>query len=218
MTSLLLWGWGKSADDLSFLSPAGPHAGVCVCVLQGPGSPSVPSLGAQPFLQSRLLTDSLPRNPWFFLDIPLVTFPPSSTCSCVIWCPVLWLYPVLSPHPPTPSQLYLWGLAGSVITVTWRGVRSFFLHRGMCRHRPGPPLQRQPGEETGQGSSFLFGQGRWETESMSLVMTWLNYSPQQSQACLLCKCAKEEVDQASDFPVMIKRLRPSPSPALLFCF
>lgn len=64
----------------------------------------------------------------------------------------------------------------------------------------------------GQGSSFLFGQGWWETESMSLVMTWLNYSPQQSQACLLRKCAEEEVDRASDFPAMIKRLRRSPSP------
>lgn len=51
---------------------------------------------------------------------------------------------------------------------------------------------------------------------MSLVMTWLNYSPQQSWACLLCKWAKEEVDQASDFPDMIKRSRLLPPPALLF--
>lgn len=50
---------------------------------------------------------------------------------------------------------------------------------------------------------------------MSLVMTWLNYSPQQSRACLLCKWAKEEVDQASDFPDMIKRSRLCPPPALL---
>lgn len=51
---------------------------------------------------------------------------------------------------------------------------------------------------------------------MSLVMTWLNYSPQQSQACLLCKCAEEELDQAPGF--MIKRLRcsPSPNPFVLF--
>lgn len=67
----------------------------------------------------------------------------------------------------------------------------------------------------GQNFSFLFGQGWWEIESMSLVMTWLNYSPQQNWACLLCKWAEEEVDQASDFPGMIKRSRrslPAPSP------
>lgn len=51
---------------------------------------------------------------------------------------------------------------------------------------------------------------------MSLVMSWLNYSPQQSRACLLCKWVKEEVAQASDFPDMIKRSRLLPPPALLF--
>lgn len=51
---------------------------------------------------------------------------------------------------------------------------------------------------------------------MSLVMRWLNYSSLLSRACLLCKWAEEEADQASNFTVTIKRLRHFPSPSVLF--